>query len=317
MLAYRLVRKMQTDIKLAICYFMPENIYLKNALCIPIQLGPAETGLDLGINKDNEGDNRSDRHPYYSEYSGIYWLWKNTTADYKGMFHHRRFMTLEKVPASRFVKHFGKKIIYGAANAFIHRPFYFQRAVVCGTDEEYIAKANDFLGALPGLLEAGGYDIVVPQRFLYYHTNVIEAFDEVVNRFILKVLEEVFDEDFPSYAEYFHRTLYGNRLYYSNMHVMKNDIYDEFCGFTFGVFDRLEDRLISGGYYLNLSQEKSMSRVFGYIGELMTNTYILSSIDRGRKVKELPLLFNASAKGNENINYQSMRCDSDGGKKER
>ena len=35
----------------------------------------------------------------------------------------------------------------------------------------------------------------------------------------------------------------------------------------------------------------------------------LSHPDKGAKVKEFPLLFNASAKGNENINYSLMQYE--------
>lgn len=151
------------------------------------------------------------------------------------------------------------------------------------------------------------YDIVVPKRFLYYQTNVIEAFDEVVNRVILKSQNKVFDLHFPSYFYYFQKTLYCRKLYYSNIHVMRNSFYEEYCKLVFGVFDHLEDLLISEGDYQDFAKEKSMSRGFGYIGELILNTFILSAIDNGAKVKELPLLFNASAKGNENIDYKSMQ----------
>lgn len=298
---------MQTNIKLAVCYFMPEKNYLKNDYCIPIQLGPEETGLDLGIEKDNHGDNRSEKHPYYSEYSGIYWLWKNTKAEYKGMLHHRRCMTEENVSVGSIIKHISKSIIYEPINVFSHKPYTYQRVVNCNSDEQYYAKVNTFIKNLPLLLKRGNYDIVVPKRYLYYHTNVKEAFDEVVTRAIQKCLDNIFETKYPQFKKYYHSTLHSRKLYYSNIHIMKNNCFEEFCRFTFGVFDCLEKSLIEGEYYQDLSKEKSMSRVFGYIGELMMNTYILSAIDKGCKVKELTLIFNKSAKGNENIDYKSMR----------
>ncbi len=301
---------MKPDIKLAVCYYLPENQYLKNDICIPIQLGPAETGVDLGIQKDNEGDNRTDKHFFYSEYSGIYWLWKNTNAEYKGMFHHRRFLTEEHVPVRNAMKNFYRMIKYAALNTIFYKPFYYQRVITCNSDSEYFEKIDKFIHKLPDMLVKGNYDIVVPKRFLYYHTNVVEAFDEVVNRIILQSLNKVFKSEFPSYFDYFQKTLNGRKLFYSNMHVMKNSYFEEYCKLVFGVFDHLENLLISEGYYQNLTEEKIMLRIFGYIGELIMNTYILSAIDKGAKVKELPLLFNASAKGNENINYRSMKYES-------
>lgn len=298
---------MEKDFKLAVCYFMPEKNYIDHKLCIPIQLGPKETGLDLGIQKDDEGNNRSDKHSYYSEYSGIYWLWKNTTADYKGMFHHRRFMTTENESVSGAVKNICKQVIVFGFNVFRHMPSYYQRVVTCYKDREYFGKVNEFLDKLPDYLKSNDYDVLVPKRYIYYHTNVFEAFDEVVNRAIMKELTTIFEEDYKQYLHHFKRTLRGRKLYYSNIHVMRNEIFNEYCSLVFGVFDHLEDRLITGGYYIDLAKERSLSRVYGYIGELIMNTFLLALRDKGGKIKELALLFNASASGNENINWQSMR----------
>lgn len=93
------------------------------------------------------------------------------------------------------------------------------------------------------------------------------------------------------------------------MDVVKNPFFEEYCKLAFGVFDHLERLLISEGYYKDLAKEKIMLRIFGYIGDLLMNTYIISAIDKGAKVKEFPLLFNASAKGNENINYSLMQYE--------
>lgn len=81
---------MKDEIQIGVLYYLPEDIYMKSEFLLPIQLGFNETGFDMGIQKDNTGDNRSERHSIYSEYSGIYWMWKNVEAQYKGVFQHRR-----------------------------------------------------------------------------------------------------------------------------------------------------------------------------------------------------------------------------------
>ena len=88
-------RKVMRKLAIAVCYYYAEDEYLQNEACIPIQLGFDETHIELGIQKDNVGDNRGDKHPYYSELSGLYWIWKNIDAEYKGLFHHRRAFTLQ------------------------------------------------------------------------------------------------------------------------------------------------------------------------------------------------------------------------------
>lgn len=59
---------------------------------IPLQVGRA-LSTDLGYLCDNTGDNISDQNPYFSELTGIYWLWKNypDTDENIGICHYRRF----------------------------------------------------------------------------------------------------------------------------------------------------------------------------------------------------------------------------------
>lgn len=58
---------------------------------LPLQVGRA-LHEDYGYLGDNTGDNISDKNPYYSELTGLYWIWKNyTDADYLGLCHYRRY----------------------------------------------------------------------------------------------------------------------------------------------------------------------------------------------------------------------------------
>lgn len=58
---------------------------------IPLQVGHA-TQEDLGYLRDNTGDNISCKNQYYSELTGLYWIWKNyANADYLGLCHYRRY----------------------------------------------------------------------------------------------------------------------------------------------------------------------------------------------------------------------------------
>jgi hypothetical protein len=41
---------------------------------------------------DDSGDNISDQNCYYSELTGMYWVWKNIVCDYVGICHYRRYL---------------------------------------------------------------------------------------------------------------------------------------------------------------------------------------------------------------------------------
>ena len=62
----------------------------------PLQVGREEK-VDLGYLCDNTGDNISAGNCYYSELTGLYWIWKNVhTYKYVGTCHYRRYLLNEQ-----------------------------------------------------------------------------------------------------------------------------------------------------------------------------------------------------------------------------
>ena len=58
----------------------------------PLHVGRA-CGEDLGYPGDDIGENISDKNCYYSELTGLYWVWKNChDVDYVGTCHYRRYL---------------------------------------------------------------------------------------------------------------------------------------------------------------------------------------------------------------------------------
>ena len=291
---------------IGVCYYLPEPTYICNEYCIPIQLGFYETGIEMGIQKDNTGDNRSLKHPRYSEYSGVYWLWKNMFSEYKGMVHHRRSFTLENISLSkRFGIYTGLLINY-AKNMFKHSAITYNEIVECKSSEEYKEKLDCFLRKLPNLFERG-CDIVVPKPYHFYRITVEEYFDERVGTIIMRLLRLILKKQYPNYYPYFEKTLRGSRLYYANLEIMRNEIFDEYCSFIFEVFDLLENELLNKKHYIDLNKEFALYRVFGYVGELLTNTFILKKKAEGLRVKEFTVLFNSAVKGNNTTDYSNIK----------
>lgn len=84
---------MNTDkaIKLFILTHKPFKVP-ENDLYVPIQVGAANV-QPLGYLRDDTGDNISAKNCYYSELTGLYWIWKNyKSADYVGTCHYRRYL---------------------------------------------------------------------------------------------------------------------------------------------------------------------------------------------------------------------------------
>ena len=72
------------DIKIIVVthkqYTMPQD---KN-MYYPVQSGSA-IYEDLGIQRDDEGENISKKNPTYNELCPLYWAWKNLDSDYLGI----------------------------------------------------------------------------------------------------------------------------------------------------------------------------------------------------------------------------------------
>lgn len=63
----------------------------EDAIYVPLQVGRS-LHPDYGYLGDDTGDNISAKNPYYSELTGLYWIWQNCTdADYLGLCHYRRY----------------------------------------------------------------------------------------------------------------------------------------------------------------------------------------------------------------------------------
>lgn len=86
----KIVKKMTIKLLIAAhrqCDVPADSIYL------PVHVGKTlhpDVVLN-GYQPDNEGKNISDKNPYYSELSAVYWAWKNMKSDYVGLVHYRRF----------------------------------------------------------------------------------------------------------------------------------------------------------------------------------------------------------------------------------
>lgn len=66
-------------------------------LYLPVLVG-AKRNYKPGINyqRDDDGENISEKNPNYNELTAIYWAWKNLDADAVGLVHYRRFLSKKR-----------------------------------------------------------------------------------------------------------------------------------------------------------------------------------------------------------------------------
>lgn len=68
----------------------------RDPIYVPLHVGKINAN-DLGYLGDDTGENISDMNCYYSELTGLYWIWKNfKSSDYVGLCHYRRYLINEQ-----------------------------------------------------------------------------------------------------------------------------------------------------------------------------------------------------------------------------
>lgn len=279
---------------IAVCYYYAEDEYLQNEACIPIQLGFDETHIELGIQKDNVGDNRGDKHPYYSELSGLYWIWKNIDAEYKGLFHHRRAFTLQNESLYDHLFYQYRLFKCVLINMIHYKETASPHQIVVKSAEYRIRVQEMVDTLLKGSLEK--YDIIVPKPVTMWPQSVKKYFSIVLEENIFKMVGSVIEQKWPHYLLSWEKTLCGRQLHYANISIMSNKYFELYCQFLFGVLDEVESILKNEKYYISLVNEKSVSRKFGYLGELLTNTFVLYQKAQGVRVQELAIMLNIQKK---------------------
>ena len=84
------------DVKIVVATHK-EYPLLKDDRYLPVFVGAAISDLDLPYQRDDQGDNISDKNQYYSELTGLYWACKNLKADYIGLCHYHRYLDLHNI----------------------------------------------------------------------------------------------------------------------------------------------------------------------------------------------------------------------------
>lgn len=230
----------EPSLKILVCHYRDVYVRSTNSSYIEIQCGKEETGLDLGMQGDNVGDNISARNRYWSEITGLYWAWKNMEqVDYVGLCSYRRFFNFK--PANN-----------GPVD-------------IVSRSSEMTIKAID-LSVVPELMKR--YDVIVPEPYTYaYSIRRVCSMNYVDRDFDL--LEQLVHDLSPEYDAAYKRVFYGtNKAIGHNMFIIGWDRFQEYCSWVFGILLRLEEMINPVHYPI------SQIRVFGYMHEALLSVYI-------------------------------------------
>ncbi len=230
--------EMSYDIQVAVATHKPYRMP-SDSCYLPLHVG-AELHPDVctDMQQDNEGENISASNASYSELAGLYWLWKNSYAAYKGLVHYRRhFRTSDSIKKSsedRFCR---------------------------------IATGEDFAS----LFEKTGAQIILPKARNYVIETIDGHYRHTLPGEQLDAARSAIEGACPEYLSAFDAEMAGTKAHMFNMLVAKSDVFDAYCEWLFPLLGNVERCLGAKNY------DAFNARWPGRISEMLLDTWLVTN----------------------------------------
>lgn len=281
---------MEHKIKILVAYHKPAKL-LKSDIFVPIQVGrdvmieKSKDGMLTSKDKewlqnnligDNTGDNISKLNRYFNEMSAIYWAWKNQgeleNPDFVGLMHYRRHFDFSES------EHNQKTWL---PNSTCYKFAKIDNKYLKLLDKKYIDNLTE------------KYDIICSKE--YDAKNLDQTLNNCKERFVkaasskaiwYEKMEQAIVELHPEYIEEMKELQNSTSHYLCNMFVMRKDLFNEYCKFTFDVLFKVYEE------FKNTQTDVMETRAIGYLAEYLTSIYISHyKHNNPDKVKELNLTY--------------------------
>ena len=281
---------MKKILKIAVCTHKDAYIPQVDSY-IPIFVGSEfKDAIPEGLTPDNTGENISRLNHMYCELTGLYWLWKNQNADYYGLCHYRRYFSFRNpqyiYAIIEVVKHYIGHILFSMLNINkngMYYPYSYMITSKKGLEASAICFENDFYHFV---MDNPNYKVFALKPMDCGKMSNYIHFSTVAGKYHIDVLKTIVHNKYPEMSNAIDITLSSNKLYYANMTIMTKDIFDDYCKYIFGVLKDYNKYIIDNKYY-TCNNEYSLSRVSGYMGELLTSSYITYLKNTGTRIKFL------------------------------
>ena len=222
---------------------------------------------------DDTGDNISAKNPLFCELTLQYWVWKNRMdADYIGFLHYRRQLNFNPAGASKPLDEWGNQNFKTLGPETVE---------ACGLNDDAIRRA------------VAGADVVTVKPWNVVFKGSASNYDHYAHSDPKLHIADydralaILKERFPDYAPDADAYNAAKTGYYTNIFVMRRDIFARYMEYLFGILSELEKRLDLTDYSV---QER---RVFGYVSEWLFGIFLthLRRTEPGLRILELPRTF--------------------------
>lgn len=171
---------------------------------IPILVGARKNYKpNIPYQRDDEGENISEKNPNYNELTAIYWAWKNLkNVEAIGLVHYRRFF-------------------------FESRPYNLNNVINVEKVHQLLVK----------------YDVLLPKKRNYYIETNYSHYIHAHHKEPLNETRKIIEKSYPAYLNSFDKVMHSRKAHMFNMFIMKRDSFDSYCSFMFGVLNKLEKKI--------------------------------------------------------------------------
>jgi hypothetical protein len=267
----------QKETRIFVFHYKPNVIMAKATEYIHIWAGKNGAKEYPGFTGDDLGDNISDKNAYYSELTGLYWVWKNTDADIVGSCHYRRYFTTSKFPLSYKLK----QLLYYPTGLLRKRRGliytlnlkYWESKIISGDTVKEILNSVDAI--LP-----------VEKKFKY---SVEEHYRRYHNINDLVLVEKILTKRYPDYLKAYKKVMSGNTMFANNMFIFKWNKFDKLMQWLFSILFEFEKEISLDNY------SGYQERIFGFLSERLITVWIAHN---NINYKELSLIYFKKLKSN-------------------
>lgn len=205
----------------------------------PLQVG-CSNHAPLGYLRDDLGDNISAKNCYYSELTGLYWVYRNDTeSDIIGTCHYRRYLMDE-------AGH-----LMGEAAILDY---------LCGSTNVPQGR---------GVGDTSPFRRLITTRQVHLNNSYRFGFSANHNLAALDTTGEVIRDLYPDYYDTYIRLVNGPNTYFGNMFITTRNLYMSYCEWLFTIFAEVEKRI-----NLDTDEDAYHKRVLGFISEFLLLVWI-------------------------------------------
>lgn len=228
----------------------------RDDMYIPLHVGAAGkinkdgTPLDFGYTRDDSGDNISSRNSNFGTQTGLYWIWKNVNANYKGLVHYRR----------HFVIHNADK-------------------------RDMIGSAITHSQIAP-MLEK--YKIFVPKKRHYYIESLYSHYAHTHDENHFRIVEEVIKKDCPDYLRAYKKVLKRSWGYMFNMMILKTELMDDYCSWLFNILLQVFEQVDTAN--LSAFDSRFCGRISEILFDVWIEKKLEDGMVKKNEIKELPYM---------------------------